>query len=109
MEERRKNNRKSPYYYLRVFAKGNRGLSGRLIDISPFGLTVVCEEPFKKAQLYKFEMTLPETIRDRKQMTFDTQCIWCREDKSPGYWVAGFQVVNLNDKNRRTIEALYLS
>ncbi len=109
MSERRKTDRRSPYYYLRVFEKGNRCKNGRLIDLSPFGLTLICEEPFKKMELYKFQMNLPETIRDRKQMTFDTQCVWCREDSDPGYWMAGFQLVNLSDRNRRTIESLYTS
>lgn len=99
--------RRSPYYYLRVFEKGNRGKSGRLVDLSPFGMTLVCEEPFQRMQSYKFQMALPETIPNFKQVTFDVQCVWCREDKDPGQWMAGFQLVNLSTRKKELFNQLY--
>ena len=106
MEERRKTERQNPFYFLRVYDVSNRQLGGRVINMTNDGLTLVSEEPIKKDTFFKFRMTLPETIPDRKQMTFSAKSIWCEEDNEPGYYRIGLCFENLSPKNLETINHL---
>ena len=103
MDEKRKVERNSPAYYLRVFDKCNHQLSGRIINITPDGMTLIGEEPIKEETFFKFRMTLPETIADRKQMTLSAKSIWCMEDNEPGCFRVGFQFIELSPRNVETI------
>jgi c-di-GMP-binding flagellar brake protein YcgR len=103
MEERRKSERNNPFYYLRVFDTGNRQFGGRVINLTPEGMTLKGEEAVRKDTFFKFRMTLPETIPDRKQMTISVKSIWCEEDKEPDYYRIGFCFENLSPRNYETI------
>jgi len=103
MEERRKSERNNPFYYLRVFDTGKRQFEGRVINLTPEGMTLIGEEEVGKDIYFKFRMTLPETIPDRKQMTLSVKSIWCKEDKEPGYYRIGFCFENLSPRNHETI------
>jgi len=103
MQEKRKTVRNSPFYYLRVFDTSNHQLGGRIVNMTPEGMTLIGEDPIMEETLFKFRMTLPETIADRKQMTVAAKSVWCREDKEPGCFRVGFQFLDLSPRNLETI------
>jgi len=109
MDEKRKATRESPYYFLRVFDTGKHQFSGRVVNLTPEGMTLYAEDPIVKDCLIKFRMTLPETIHDRKQMTFLAKSVWCKENDDPGYYLCGFQFEELSKRNLETIQQLCLS
>jgi hypothetical protein len=106
VEEKRNLERKSPFYFLRVYDSCTRRMGGRIVNLSTEGMTLVCEEPIKEDTICKFRMILPETITDRRQMTLDARCIWCQEEDDALNFRSGFMFMDLSSKNLDTIKQL---
>lgn len=106
MDEKRKLERQTPFYFLRVFDISDRQINGRIVNLNCDGMTLFCEDPIVENRLFKFKMALPETIADRKQMTMLAKSVWCKEDDDPGYYRCGFHFEELSQKNLETITKL---
>jgi len=106
MEEKRNLERKSPFYFLRVYDSCTRQMGGRIVNLSTEGMTLVCEEPVRENTICKFRMILPETISDRKQMTIEARCIWCKEENDAISYRSGFKFIDLSPRNLETIRDL---
>lgn len=78
-------------FYLRVFDATGTKIVGHLVDISRRGMMLVCDTPFEKSQVLTLRMKLPKEQAGRHELIVEGTCRWCRQDKNPDFYIAGFK------------------
>ena len=105
-EEQRKVPRRHLVFYLRVFDGMSSKVLGHLADISSRGAMIVSENPIQENQEFRLRMRLPREIAGRSELLLDGTCRWCRPDSNPDFFIAGFQVVGLEQEFEEHIQSL---
>ena len=93
-------------FYLRVFDGMSSRVLGHLADISARGAMLVSEKPIQENQEFRLRMRLPREIAGRSELLLDATCRWCRPDTNPDFFIAGFQVVGLDQEFEEHIQRL---
>ncbi|MEW5818537.1 MAG: PilZ domain-containing protein [Spirochaetota bacterium] len=93
-------------YYLRVFDRNTNNLIGNLVDITTEGIMLISEKPINTNQIYYFRMDLPQAVEGKKEIQFDCQSLWCKNDVNPDFYDTGFKFVNISDNARKIITEL---
>ena len=106
MAEQRKHDRKYLIYYLRVFDRNTEELLGNLVDITTEGLMLISESPIETDMIFELKMDLPEEIRGSRQIVFDAQSRWCKNDVNPDFYDTGFLLSNISSNDISIIESL---
>lgn len=92
------NQRKVPrrhlIYYLRVFDDNSGQLLGNLVDISTRGIMLVSDKTIVPNQQFKLRMVLPETVEGSREVVFDAESRWCRNDINQDFYDTGFELIN---------------
>lgn len=104
--ERRRIERKYLVFYLRVFEGVSHSVLGYLLDISPEGLMLVADSPVSLELDFQLRMHLPTQSRDREEVTFAATSRWCKKDANPNFFLAGFQIDQLEFETERLIHGL---
>lgn len=104
--EQRKVPRRHLVFYLRVFDGMSTRVLGHLADISSRGIMLVCESPVRENEDFRLRMRLPREIAGRSEIVIDATCRWCRPDTNPEFFIAGFQVVDLEREFEELITRL---
>ena len=81
-------------YYLRVYDASTGGLIGNLVDISTKGIMVVSECQIPDHKRYVLKMVLPETVDGKKEVEFEAESRWCKNDTNPDFYDTGFELMN---------------
>lgn len=102
-DERRKLERVQLYYYLKVFDRDTDKVVGRLVDITPEGLMLICESKLKPDTAYRFYMTLPDGFDYKRHVEFDAVCRWCKPDVNQKYYDAGFHLTRIDRRDKTLI------
>ncbi len=108
MEEKRKSARKYLYSYSQVLESDSNRVAGRLVNITPEGMMLMSDRPFKKETRMRFTMVLPHGINITNDSSIELQgsCRWCKESYNPDYYDAGFEFDEIPEKSANTIEYL---
>jgi len=106
VRERRGLKRRHLIYYLRVFDRDLDRLMGHLVDVTSEGVMVISEHPIQAERTYRMGMVLPEGPEGNRQIAFRARSIWCQKDVNPSFYAAGFQLLNLPQKDVETINWL---
>ena len=106
MTEQRRHKRNYLIYYLRVFDRNTDELLGHLVDITTEGLMLVSEKPIEANKVFQLKMDLPEEIRGSKQIPFDAESKWCKNDINPDFYDTGFLLINVSPGDLVIIEQL---
>lgn len=80
-------------YYLRVYDTNTGALLGNLVDISTKGIMVISEREIPNAKAYRLKMVLPDTLEGSKEIEFDVESRWCKNDANPDFFDIGFELV----------------
>ena len=88
----RKHKRAHLIEYLEVLDRDTGLHIGHLADISPQGIMVVSKKTISLNRDFSFQLLLPETATDRKEINFQARCLWCKEDFNPDFYVSGFHI-----------------
>ena len=104
--EQRKVPRRHLVFYLRVFDGMSTRVLGHLADISSNGIMLVCEAPVQENEEFRLRMRLPREIAGRSEIVLDAACRWCRPDSNPEFYIAGFQVVGMENEFKELIARL---
>lgn len=81
-------------YYLRVFDQQSGHLIGNLVDISTKGIMVVSDKPITVGQRVRLRMVLPDTVDGSKEVEFDAESRWCRNDANRDFFDTGFELLD---------------
>lgn len=93
-------------YYLRVFGGLDREILGHLVDISPKGIMLICDNPVAVNTAFRLRMCLPNRMPDHNEIIFSAISRWCKSDADPNFYLAGFQLEDLEPTLSRLIATL---
>ena len=72
----------------------NVDLIGNLVDISTKGIMVVSEKVIEPNTRYRLRMVLPDTVDGSKEVDFDAESRWCRNDANQAFYDTGFELLD---------------
>lgn len=104
MKNFRRIKRRHLFYYLQVKEVQTRKLIGYLVDITPFGLRLVSDQPFEPNLETELCMHLPDEMGKKKSISFHAKSIWKGKDVNSDFWAIGFEIGELGRETLQIIE-----
>lgn len=107
MFDKRKHERRELTQELSVFLSNSEKPLGQVLNITPAGMMVRTTLPVTAKEDYTLAVTLPKKWFRERHIELQAKTIWCRaEDIPPTTYHAGFQLLNLNEKDLDLIQNL---
>ncbi|UCC80688.1 MAG: PilZ domain-containing protein [Candidatus Zixiibacteriota bacterium] len=104
MVEERKLRRFQVMSYLKIcYSDTGIGL-GRVVDITPEGMRLSCEEPIQTDRTLTFSLSLPAVSVGDSEIIFDADVIWCKRSKNRELYDTGIRLKNLSPEKIGMIE-----
>ncbi|MFH0785342.1 MAG: PilZ domain-containing protein [Pseudomonadota bacterium] len=104
--ELREVNRRYLVFYLRIYDGMSSKILGHLVDISEKGMMVICDNPIPMNENYRLRMRLPTQMKEQSEIMFDATSRWCKSDVNPDFFLAGFQMHDLDQLNKELVDTL---
>jgi hypothetical protein len=102
-KDNRQVERKYLVFYLRVFDCLNAKVLGHVVNISSKGLMMLSDEAIPLSKEYQLRMQLPTEVSDHGEIIFNAVSCWCKKDRNPDFYVAGFKIHNLDEEGKEDI------
>ena len=96
--------RKSLFYKFEVLNAADQ-LIGYLGDINLSGLKVISEDDIPLNSTHILKIKLPPRISEKKQISFEAECVWCKKDGDNNYQL-GFKADHENADNMNSIKII---
>jgi hypothetical protein len=97
MAERRKLDRRTFSYYMRVINDANGELVGHLTDISTAGFKLDCQKGIPPNTNFLLRIDLTPQIASKEFMVFAARSRWCRVDRfDPTSFNVGFEILDMS-------------
>ena len=107
MDERRKDPRKQTDHFFGVFDRETGEFIGKLIDLSIRGMMLQAVLKMDAGSIYELRIDLPKPVSGNRFLSFDSECVWCREStSSENNYDIGFEITEMNFKEIETIQYL---
>lgn len=106
MSERRSRVRKFTSSYFLVYDRDSGILLGRILDLTPEGAMMISDEPVDMSAEYQCRMVMPIMVGMRRELNFDAEVRWTRENNKWEWFETGFKFKDLTDADRDLIEEL---
>lgn len=103
MDEKRRQPRRRPIYYLQVTEEDTGRPIGRVVDLTQDGMRLVSERPIPLHQDYRLKMTVPIDDRSAEEFAFSAESLWKGLDANPDLHNTGFRIKELPPKGARVI------
>ncbi len=105
-DDQRREGRDRITFYLRVFDGKSTRIVGHLVNISPRGLLLLCDDPVEAGEDYRLRLCLPPVVLDRREVVISATSRWCSRDDDSGFFRAGFQIHDPSPETVKTVEML---
>jgi hypothetical protein len=105
-KELREVNRRYLVFYLRIYDGMSSKILGHLVDLSEKGMMLICDNPIPMNENYRLRMRLPTQMKEQNEVVFTATSRWCKGDANPDFFLAGFQMHDLESPVRDLILAL---
>ncbi len=105
-KELRKVNRRYLVFYLRIYDGMSSKILGHIVDISEKGMMLISDNSIPVNENYRLRMRLPTQMKERNEVLFDATSRWCKSDANPDFFLAGFQMHNLEQSTRDLVHTL---
>ena len=107
MRERRKLERRSISYYMRIIDASENQLIGHLADISQQGLKMDSQKPIPVEKEFRLRINTSEDIADKDCIEFSACTRWCRVDPlEPGLYDVGFEILDIDPHDAEIIQRI---
>lgn len=80
-------------YYMPVHELESGEEVGRIVDITPEGLRLVCEAPIEEDEDYMLVLETQDDNGVIRRLELETVSVWCRPDTNSDFFAAGFQII----------------
>lgn len=77
-------------YFLRVFNRFNDSPVGFLGNVSEQGFMLISQLPLLVDGHFQLRLKVPGQGSGIQFIDLEADCLWCREDATPGYFDSGF-------------------
>lgn len=105
-QELREVNRRYLVFYLRIYDGLSARILGHLVDLSEKGILLISDNPIPVNEEYRLRMRLPTQIKEQNEIVFAATSRWCKSDANPDFYLAGFQMHDLDASARELITTL---
>jgi hypothetical protein len=107
MAERRKINRRSISYYLRIIDISENKIIGHMADISMQGLKIDSQKAIPVNKDYRLRIYTTKEVSDKEYVEFLANARWCRPDPlEPSLFNIGFEIVGINKSDSTVIQRI---
>jgi hypothetical protein len=107
MPERRKFNRRSISYYLRIIDVGENQMLGHLADITLQGLKMDSQKPIPANLAYRLRINTTADVADKDYIQFEACTRWCHIDPiQPGIFNIGFEIVQIDPHDAKIVQRI---
>jgi hypothetical protein len=97
MAERRKTERRSISYYMRIIDSGANEMIGHLADITVEGLKMDSQKPLPANKEYRLRINTTADVADKDSIEFTASTRWCRPDPlQTGLYEVGFEILKIS-------------
>ena len=93
-------------YLVRIESPEGDHFTGRLVDISEKGMKIVSKEKVFIDSTYLFEIILPGTIDDCKEIKCTGKTIWYKHHQNPEKFSAGFEIEGVDRVNKALLKKM---
>jgi hypothetical protein len=107
MAEQRRIERQQLSHYLQVFNCNTGKPVGSIGNISPEGLMLVSQLPMLVGARFDLRLTIPGEDGQEYFIDFAADCLWCREDVTPGTFDSGFFLLEPPEDYLQMVAALH--
>ncbi len=104
MTEERKLKRMRVMSFVKVFERETESTIGRVLDMTTMSMKLRGPEKLEPSTVHQFKMTLPRTVADTKEVSFDGHVVWSREADRPKSFDTGIELVNVTAEHTDLIE-----
>lgn len=104
MVDQRKLKRLHVVSYLKITQQLTDETIGHVVDITTEGMRLCGDQPIMPNKTYRFKMILPDIPRDKNEICFEANVIWCEKDKVFDIYDAGIQLVKVSPPELELIE-----
>ncbi|WP_457577725.1 PilZ domain-containing protein [Desulfomarina sp.] len=105
-DDRRVEDRDGIIFYLRVFDGKSTRIVGHLVNISPRGLLLLCDDPVVAGEDYRLRLCLPPVVADRREVVISATSRWCSREDDSEFYRAGFQIHDPSPEIAKTVDLL---
>ncbi len=96
MAERRRIQRRSISYYMRVIDASENQMIGHLADITLTGLRMDSQKPIKVFKDFQLRIYTATDVADKDFIEFSARTRWCNIDPvDPGVYDIGFEIIKI--------------
>jgi len=107
MAERRKLERRSISYYMRIIDAGANQMIGHLADITVKGLKMDSQKPLPVEKKYRLRLNTTADVADKDFIEFAAQTRWCQIDPlEPGLYDIGFEIVKIAPHDAEIVQRI---
>ena len=108
MPERRRLDRRTFSYYMRLMNENTGELVGHLADISTGGFKMESLKPIPPNLDFRFRIDLTSEVADVPFMVFDARSKWCRRDNiDQSIFNIGFQLVDMSAEDAEVFSRMF--
>jgi hypothetical protein len=105
--ERRRGQRKSFDFYMRVVNDQTDQTLGHLVEVGPEGFRLETPAPLPLETMYQLRMELTPDISDSLFMFITARSKWCKTDTiMPNLYHAGFQIASMDPHDHEIYQRL---
>jgi hypothetical protein len=103
MKERRKVKRRYLLYYVRVYDAGSHQQIGNLVDITPVGAMILCDNPIPEKTSLRLRIELSEDVADKPTMDVMVRAKWCHPDIDPSLFNIGVEFESIAPEDEKIV------
>ncbi|MAT66624.1 MAG: hypothetical protein CMN57_13410 [Gammaproteobacteria bacterium] len=104
MEEKRQHARKAVPAGVRVRDLNTGQELGTLLNLSPSGMMIFCEQPLPANAVYQCELELGAAARSSEPLRLGVESLWCQASEQPGAWWAGLRIIDIEPGHSASLE-----
>ncbi|MEW8508524.1 MAG: PilZ domain-containing protein [Candidatus Thiodiazotropha sp.] len=108
MQEQRQSPRKVANEVLIIADQITGSHIGRVVNISAEGLMLLSNEPMVTGSVYQLNLLLPVPKKNRENLSFTAEAVWCTEASQPESYWSGFHIIDIDADDVLIIDELIL-
>ena len=106
MEDRRKISRQRLVSLTVVIDAHSGDVLGRIGNLSAEGLMLCSDQPLDIDHTYTLQIKLPDEVGGKIDLNLEARSLWSQRAVDPTYYSTGFEILSLDEDDRRVLEIL---
>ena len=106
MIDRRKQVRQQLVALTVVLDEASGEVLGQVGNLTIEGIMICSDRPLEIDRLYALQIELPDEVDGRSRLNVLARSLWCQRAIIPTRYATGFELLNVDDADRRVIQLL---